>query len=78
MKTQKVEIMTEIRGAIAGTQKSFLFLFPCNQIFILVMEITKMHTYTILEIKKKRVTMNLATRRKVKKLAPMAIVCQFH
>lgn len=32
MKTKKVETMTEIRGAIAGTQKSFLYFLPCNKI----------------------------------------------
>lgn len=30
MKTQNVEMITEINGAIAGTQKYFLFLFPCS------------------------------------------------
>lgn len=30
MYTKKVDRITDINGAIAGTQKNFLFFFPCS------------------------------------------------
>jgi hypothetical protein len=34
--TKKVDRITDINGAIAGTQKNFLFLFPCSPKYVRV------------------------------------------
>lgn len=68
-------MITDINGATAGTQKYFLFFFPCstiigNQNNVTMMVVLKEHVMIL--------TMNLATRRKAKKDTPITIVCQFH
>ena len=68
--------MTQTIGAIAGTQKSFLFFFPCSNIFI--EESTGRPSRYSKKRKERFLTMCLASRRKAKNEMPIAIVCQFH
>jgi hypothetical protein len=74
-----VETITDINGAIAGTQNSFLLFFPCFSIKSReVRNRSKQRINLDVLLIDICLTMILDVRRKVKNDAPMSIVCQFH
>ena len=75
MYTKKVDAITETIGAIADTQKSFLFFLACpsNRALMKVQMERRQRKETVGIL-----TMYLVIRRKTKNAFPMAIVSQFH
>lgn len=72
--------MTDMSGAIAGTQNNVFFLFPCTKTpsnmmwsFSIIQDVMIKWGVGFLSL-----TMNLATRRNARNAAPITIVGQFH
>lgn len=89
--TIKVDNITDIRGAIAGNQKSFLFLLPCiynTQGFLVMIKIKliliiktagKLIKNFINDLKSNLIlTMNLASRRNMRNEQPRTIFRGYH
>ena len=88
--TMRMEMMTEVRGAMAETQKSFGFFLACvchiirrqdqpENILLLSNQIFVLDQADMLKNRlEKQLTIYLVSRRKAKKARPMMIVRQLH